>query len=87
MTGQNVVFGKPLKESLRYASVQISTANSNGDLYVWGYVPVVVAKWYAVFLLMLNVRIFTCVLSGLYLKENGMFLAFRKYTMPCAHTL
>ncbi|CAL1717016.1 unnamed protein product [Somion occarium] len=42
--GQNVVFGKPLKESLRYASVQISTANSNGDLYVWGYVPVVVAK-------------------------------------------
>lgn len=44
-TGQNVVFGKPLKESLRYASVQISTANSNGELYVWGFIPVVVAKW------------------------------------------
>jgi len=40
----HIVFGKPLKESLRYASVQISTANSNGELYVWGYIPVVVAK-------------------------------------------
>ena len=43
-TGQGVVFGKPLKESLKYASVQISTANGNGELYVWGYIPVVVAK-------------------------------------------
>ncbi|KAF9648004.1 Rho GTPase activation protein [Thelephora ganbajun] len=43
-TGQNVVFGKPLKESLKHASVQISTANANGELYVWGYIPVVVAK-------------------------------------------
>ncbi|THV07248.1 Rho GTPase activation protein [Dendrothele bispora CBS 962.96] len=40
----HTVFGKPLKESLQYASVQISTANSNGELYVWGYIPVVVAK-------------------------------------------
>ena len=39
------MFGVPLKENLRYASVQISTANSNGELYVWGYVPVVIAKW------------------------------------------
>lgn len=39
------VFGKPLRESLKYASVQISTANANGELYVWGYIPVVVAKW------------------------------------------
>ncbi|QRW04146.1 Rho-GTPase-activating protein [Ceratobasidium sp. AG-Ba] len=31
-------------ESLRYASVQISTADPNGELYVWGYIPVVVAK-------------------------------------------
>ncbi|KAF9007583.1 Rho GTPase activation protein [Cyathus striatus] len=38
------VFGKPLRQSLRYASVQISTANATGELYVWGYVPVVVAK-------------------------------------------
>ncbi|KAF9260089.1 Rho GTPase activation protein [Marasmius fiardii PR-910] len=40
----HTVFGKPLKESLHYASVQISTANANGELYVWGYIPVVVAK-------------------------------------------
>jgi hypothetical protein len=39
------VFGKSLKDSLKYASVQISTADANGDLYVWGYIPVVVAKW------------------------------------------
>lgn len=38
------IFGKPLKEGLKHASVQISTANSNGELYVWGYIPVVVAK-------------------------------------------
>jgi len=38
------VFGKLFKESLKYANVQISTAGANGDLYVWGYVPVVVAK-------------------------------------------
>jgi len=45
----HTVFKKPLKESLRYASVQISTANANGELYVWGYIPVVVAKWYVCF--------------------------------------
>lgn len=39
------VFGRPLKDSLRYASVQISTADAMGRLYVWGYIPVVVAKW------------------------------------------
>ncbi|KAF8907295.1 hypothetical protein CPB84DRAFT_1744675 [Gymnopilus junonius] len=38
------VFGRPLRDSLKYASVQISTANANGELYVWGYIPVVVAK-------------------------------------------
>ncbi|KAG1750885.1 Rho GTPase activation protein [Suillus lakei] len=41
---EHPVFQKPLKESLRFASVQISTANANGELYVWGYIPVVVAK-------------------------------------------
>ncbi|KAI0027876.1 Rho GTPase activation protein, partial [Vararia minispora EC-137] len=40
----HLVFGKPLKESLKYASVQISTAGANGELFVWGYIPVVVAK-------------------------------------------
>ena len=43
--GQGVVFGKSLKDGLQYASVQISTANANGELYVWGFIPVVVAKW------------------------------------------
>lgn len=41
------VFGVPLRESLKYASVHISTANAGGQLYIWGYVPVVVAKWSA----------------------------------------
>jgi hypothetical protein len=40
----HTVFGTPLRESLKYASVQISTAGSGG-LYVYGYIPVVVAKW------------------------------------------
>ncbi|KAG9050182.1 hypothetical protein FS837_007080 [Tulasnella sp. UAMH 9824] len=40
----STVFGKPLRESLRYASVHISTSNAQGELYVWGYIPVVVAK-------------------------------------------
>ncbi|KAG9001421.1 hypothetical protein FRB94_004786 [Tulasnella sp. JGI-2019a] len=40
----STVFGKPLRESLKYASVHISTATATGDLYVWGYIPVVVAK-------------------------------------------
>jgi hypothetical protein len=43
--GSHSVFGKPLNESLKYASVQISTAKPNGELYVWGFIPVVVAKW------------------------------------------
>ncbi|KZV64514.1 Rho GTPase activation protein [Peniophora sp. CONT] len=42
--GPHPVFGKPLKDSLKYASVQISTAGKGGELYVWGYIPVVVAK-------------------------------------------
>jgi len=44
-TANHPVFGKSLKESLKYANVQISTADANGRLYVWGYIPVVVAKW------------------------------------------
>ncbi|TFK62259.1 RhoGAP-domain-containing protein [Pluteus cervinus] len=44
LSGENTVFGKPLVESLQYANVQISTANASGELYVWGLIPVVVAK-------------------------------------------
>ena len=40
-----IVFGRPLKESLKFANVQVSTADASGQLYVWGYIPVVVAKW------------------------------------------
>ncbi|KLO09752.1 Rho GTPase activation protein [Schizopora paradoxa] len=43
-TSPHPVFGVPLRESLLYASVQISTANVDGQLYVWGDIPVVVAK-------------------------------------------
>ncbi|GAC97476.1 RhoGAP group protein [Pseudozyma hubeiensis SY62] len=38
------VFGVPLRQSLKYASVAISIAGEDGQQYVWGYVPVVVAK-------------------------------------------
>ncbi|GJE94610.1 Rho GTPase activation protein domain-containing protein [Phanerochaete sordida] len=40
----SVIFGRPLRESLKRASVQISTAGTGGELYVWGQIPVVVAK-------------------------------------------
>jgi len=45
------VFGRPLKETLKFAHVQISTADATGKLYVWGYIPVVVAKWCVVLVL------------------------------------
>ncbi|PWN40198.1 Rho GTPase activation protein [Ceraceosorus guamensis] len=38
------VFGQPLRRSLKYASVAISMAGEDGQQYVWGYVPVIVAK-------------------------------------------
>ncbi|SPO23780.1 related to BAG7 - Rho GTPase activating protein [Ustilago trichophora] len=41
---ENRVFGVPLRQSLKYASVAISIAGEDGQQYVWGYVPVVVAK-------------------------------------------
>ena len=48
-TTDHPVFRKPLEESLRCASVRISlrtsTPNTHGDLYVWGFVPIVIAKW------------------------------------------
>lgn len=40
----NKVFGVPLRKSLKYASVAISMAGDDGRQYVWGYVPVIVAK-------------------------------------------
>ncbi|CAD6978547.1 unnamed protein product [Tilletia controversa] len=38
------VFGVPLRTSLKYASVAISMAAEDGQEYIWGYIPVVVAK-------------------------------------------
>jgi GTPase-activating protein SAC7 len=49
-----MVFGRPLEESVKYASVQISTADSSGELYVWGYIPIVVAKWCVCVILFLS---------------------------------
>lgn len=34
----------PLHESIRYANVAISLFNDNGESYIYGYVPIVVAK-------------------------------------------
>ena len=38
------MFGVPLRKSLKYAFVAISMAGEDGQQYVWGYVPVIVAK-------------------------------------------
>jgi len=65
------VFGKPLHESLQYASVPISTASPQGDLYVWGFVPVVVAKWSVLSYTSSAQDLKILYRSGLYLKENG----------------
>lgn len=41
---QDRVFGEPLRKSLKYASVAISMTGDDGNQYVWGYVPIIVAK-------------------------------------------
>jgi hypothetical protein len=38
------IFGIELTESIQYANVAISLTNSDGKLYIYGYVPIVVAK-------------------------------------------
>lgn len=38
------IFGVPLEESIRYAHVAISLTNDEGDSFIYGYVPIVVAK-------------------------------------------
>ena len=38
------IFGVPLAESIRYANVAISLTNDNGESFIYGYVPIVVAK-------------------------------------------
>ncbi|GJN90331.1 hypothetical protein Rhopal_003340-T1 [Rhodotorula paludigena] len=43
-SGVGRVFGVPLNDSLQYASVAISLIAADGNQYVYGYVPIVVAK-------------------------------------------
>ncbi|KAK7520739.1 hypothetical protein IWZ03DRAFT_413448 [Phyllosticta citriasiana] len=38
------IFGVPLQESIKYANVAISLFNEQGESYIYGYVPIVVAK-------------------------------------------
>ena len=38
------IFGVPLQDSIRYANVAISLFNDDGSSYIYGYVPIVVAK-------------------------------------------
>jgi hypothetical protein len=38
------IFGVPLQVSIKYANVAISLTNSEGKSFVYGYVPIVVAK-------------------------------------------
>jgi len=38
------IFGVPLQQSIRYANVAISLFNDDGQSYIYGYVPIVVAK-------------------------------------------
>ena len=38
------IFGVPLHESIKYANVAISLTNDKGESYIYGYVPIVIAK-------------------------------------------
>ncbi|KAL8708671.1 MAG: hypothetical protein Q9220_006496 [cf. Caloplaca sp. 1 TL-2023] len=38
------IFGIALQDSIRYANVAISLTNEHGESYIYGYVPIVVAK-------------------------------------------
>ena len=42
--GHQGIFGVPLRESITYANVAISLVDSEGKSYIYGYVPIVVAK-------------------------------------------
>ncbi|KAL7900859.1 RhoGAP domain-containing protein [Trichoderma sp. SZMC 28014] len=42
--GGGGIFGVPLRQSITYANVAISLLDDNGKSYIYGYVPIVVAK-------------------------------------------
>lgn len=60
------IFGVPLEVSIKYANVAISLTNEQGESYVYGYVPIVVAKC-GVFLKEKGKTINTCFLLTLFL--------------------
>ncbi|OKL64436.1 hypothetical protein UA08_00881 [Talaromyces atroroseus] len=41
---ENRVFGVPLSVSIRYANVAISLTDDNGQSFIYGYIPIIVAK-------------------------------------------
>ena len=41
---ENRIFGVDLQTSIRYANVAISLYDAEGKSYIYGYVPIVVAK-------------------------------------------
>ena len=38
------IFGVPLNTSIKYANVAISLMNEQGESFIYGYVPIVIAK-------------------------------------------
>lgn len=38
------IFGVPLRQSITYANVAISLVDAEGKSYIYGYVPIIVAK-------------------------------------------
>lgn len=38
------IFNVPLSESILYANVAISLTNEEGESFIYGYVPIIVAK-------------------------------------------
>lgn len=38
------IFGVTLEDSIRYANVAISLTDEHGESFIYGYVPIVVAK-------------------------------------------
>lgn len=51
------VFAVPLSEAITYASITISTPGPNGDFFVWGVVPTVVARWYVLARFLASARV------------------------------
>jgi hypothetical protein len=39
-----LVFGVPLQISIRYANVAISLFDEQGKSYIYGYIPIIIAK-------------------------------------------